>query len=338
VAVTLLTASARLLPAVAGGDRPKGQRQGLLMPSAVAGSVTAAVGLIAPGVPPAICGLVSAIPVVGVCSIVAVHEHDGSAALITFMHGYVRGLWAKAGFYGVLACALPQVAGAGAWLAATGMGLAIVLLTASRRFKASGLGGLARAPRLQAVGQRRAAPVPVSRLGSSASGRACWARAGLVGLIGFTLLLLNEGCRAADPSWSIEPYYYFLHWAGMRRFDLAIEQFADDAVVASGPGCPMTNPCVGKPAIRKGYLAALEAGRVSLPFAERFDGDRLTTHSAVVVVTTECGHSVRLRGDQVFEFRDGRIASIRTALDARDSPTAAYLARQAALGAFAHAP
>jgi hypothetical protein len=167
--------------------------------------------------------------------------------------------------------------------------------------------------------------------------RGVWARVALVGWVGLALLLSVDGSCAADADWSIEPYYYFLHWASMRRFDLAIEQFADDAVVASGPGCPLTKPCVGKLAIRKGYLAAIEAGRVSLPLPERFDGDRLTTHGEVVVVATECGHNVRLHGDQVFEFRSGQIASIRIALDATDPPTAAYMARQLVLGAFAHA-
>ena len=282
VAAALLAASARLLPTVAGGEPPKGRRHGLLKASIVAGGVTALVGLIAPGVSPAICGLVSAIPVVGVCSIVTVHKHDGSAALLTFMRGYVRGLWAKAVFYGVLACALPEVAGASAWLAASVMGLAIVLFTASRRFNVSGLGGSGSAPRLQAVGKRRTAPVPVSGRGSLVSGWVRWARACFVGMLGFTLLLSNEGCRAADRSWSIEPYYYLLHWAGMRRFDLVIEQFADDAVVVSGPGCPLTDPRVGKTAIRQGFLAALELWRASLPLAERFDGERLTTNAEAV--------------------------------------------------------
>lgn len=172
---------------------------------------------------------------------------------------------------------------------------------------------------------------------SSASRQAIWRQMALVGLFGLSLLLLDDGCLAADPNWSIEPYYYFLHWVSVRRFDLALDQFADDAVVVSGLGCPLTRPCVGRPAIRKGYLSALEAGRVKLPVPESFDGERLTTRGDVVDAT-ECGHLVHLRGGQLFAFRGSRIASIRVALDARDPVTAAYLARQAAQSTLVHAP
>jgi hypothetical protein len=172
---------------------------------------------------------------------------------------------------------------------------------------------------------------------SSELRQAIWRQMALVGLCGLSLLLLDDGCLAADPNWSIEPYYYFLHWVSVRRFDLALDQFADDAVVVSGPGCPLTKPCVGRPEIRKGYLSAVEAGRVKLPVPESFDGERLTTRAAIVDAT-ECGHLVRLHGSQVFAFRDSHIASIRVALDASDPVTAAYMARQAAQGALAHAP
>jgi hypothetical protein len=249
--------------------------------------------------------------------------------LITFMHGYVRGLWAKA--------ALPQVAGVAAWLAATGVALAVVLFMAQRAFNPANLRRVAATLLDSRHGQLRTASASGLQAGLSASRRSPWGRVVLFALIGLLLVISDDVCHAAEPDWSIEPYYYFLHWVSMRRYDLALDQFTDDAVVVSGPGCPVARPCLGRAAIREGYLAALKSGGVSLPLPERLEGDRMKTRGEAVVLT-ECGHVVHLRGKQEFEFRGGRIASIHVVLDVKDPRTAAFMARQAALGALAHQP
>ena len=156
--------------------------------------------------------------------------------------------------------------------------------------------------------------------------------------LALTLLLCGAACKASDAEALIRPYYDFVHWVSMGDLDLALDQFSDDAVVVSGPRCLQTRPCVGRAAIRDGYLAWIQSGRVPLPVSDqRFDGQRLSTHGEVVTRDMAHGDVVRLRGSQVFEFRRGQIASIRTELDTHDPQTAAYVARQAAQGTLAHA-
>jgi hypothetical protein len=167
----------------------------------------------------------------------------------------------------------------------------------------------------------------------------CTTRGSRPFFLALALLLCGAACEASDGEWLIRPYYYFVHWLSMGDLDLALDQFADDAVVVSGPGCLQTSPCVGRAAIREGYLAWILSGRIPLPVVDqRLDGERLSTHGEVVTRDPGHGHVVRLRGSQVFEFRAGRIASIRTELDTSDSQTAAYVARHAARDKFAHAP
>jgi quinol monooxygenase YgiN len=120
--------------------------------------------------------------------------------------------------------------------------------------------------------------------------------------------LVGSGGSAAgvEPS-AMHSYYYFLHWMSVSRPDLALEQFADDAVVVAGPSCTPAAPCVGKAAIRAGYFDALNTGRVPLPVNDqRFDGQRLRTRGEQIVVGDHL-----VRAGHVFEFRDGRIVSLK---------------------------
>jgi len=139
------------------------------------------------------------------------------------------------------------------------------------------------------------------------------------------------GATGGEPS-AIHSYYYFVHWMSVSRHDLALEQFADDAVVVAGPACTPLAPCVGKAAILTGYLDALNTGRVPLPvYDQRFDGQRLRTRGEQIVQgdhLLRCGH--------VLEFRGGRIASLRLELDASSPAAAAFVAGRATGPATAH--
>ena len=141
---------------------------------------------------------------------------------------------------------------------------------------------------------------------------------------------------AADPASPVQAYYDFVYWASVNRTEQALAQFADDAVVVAGPGCTQAAPCVGQAAIRAGYFSALAGKRIALPLTDqRFDGRRLRTRGESILVASAHGVVVRLRGGHVFEFRDGRIASLRVELDASDPQTAEYLAQQAVVDAVA---
>lgn len=137
--------------------------------------------------------------------------------------------------------------------------------------------------------------------------------------------------RAAGEVSPVQPYYDFVHWVSLARIDAALEQFADDATVVAGPSCTQEAPCVGKAAIRERYLASLLARRVGAPVNDqRFDGERLRTHREVVRELSPHECATRLIGGHSFEFRHGRIASLRFELDVTDPQTAAFVARRAA--------
>ena len=141
---------------------------------------------------------------------------------------------------------------------------------------------------------------------------------------------------AADPASPIQPYYDFVYWTSVNRTDLALAQFAEDAVVVAGPDCTQAAPCIGKESIRTGYVGALAGKQIALPLSDqRFDGQRLRTRGESIFVAAPQGRVMQLRGGHVFEFRDGRIASLRVELDTSDPQTAEYIARQAVAAAIA---
>ena len=132
-AVLLLAACARLLPAATTNHRRASRWQrDVLLTMLVSGAVTTLISLIAPRVPPLLCGLVAAIPVVGMSTTVSVHVQSGHAAVVAFLHAYLQGLMAKVAFLGALAWLLPRDLGLATWLAAAACGT-VVLLALSRR-------------------------------------------------------------------------------------------------------------------------------------------------------------------------------------------------------------
>ena len=140
----------------------------------------------------------------------------------------------------------------------------------------------------------------------------------IVALVGSaTLAWACAGAAGGEPS-AIQSYYYFVHWISMSRPDLALEQFADNALVVAGPACTPSSPCVGKEAIQTGYFKALKKGRVSLPvYDQRFDGQKLRARGEL---TGQGGYP--LRRAYVFEFQAGRIASLKAVPDPRNPDTA----------------
>jgi hypothetical protein len=135
---------------------------------------------------------------------------------------------------------------------------------------------------------------------------------------GATLTLACAAAAGGEPS-PIQSYYDFVHWMSMRRPDLALQQFTNDAVVVAGPACTPSAPCVGKEAIRTGYFGALRAGQVSLPvYDQRFDRWQLRTRGEPV----DAGDPL-LRRAYVFEFQRGRIATLKSQPDVGDPAAAA---------------
>lgn len=122
----------------------------------------------------------------------------------------------------------------------------------------------------------------------------------------------------AEPS-PTQPYYDFVHWMSVSRPDLALQQFTDNAVVVAGRACTPSAPCVGKEAIRTGYFGALQAGRVSLPiYDQRFERWQLRARGEPIAASNP-----PLRRAYVFEFRGGRIASLKSQPDVGDPAAAA---------------
>lgn len=114
-----------------------------------------------------------------------------------------------------------------------------------------------------------------------------------------------------EPS-AMQSYYYFVHWMSVNRPDLASQQFTDSAIVVAGPACTPARPCIGRAAIRTGYLGDLLARRVSLPIHEQRLAGQILRASGKRVGEGDC----RQRSVYVLAFEGGRIASLKVDRDA----------------------
>jgi hypothetical protein len=122
----LLTLCCRWMPRDTGAARPAARsRRDMGVTIAAAGGLTVLVGALGPRVPPLLCGLLAAIPIVGMTTSVSVHAQRGPDAVVAFLQGYLRGLFAKAAFLTCLAVFLPAHAGAMPWLVAAALGVAV---------------------------------------------------------------------------------------------------------------------------------------------------------------------------------------------------------------------
>jgi len=115
------------LPRPPSGPRRHGAgRGGPLQSVVVAGAMSMLVSELSRHGGPRFCGLVAAIPVVGMCALYAGYRQGGVALMLRVLRGYLDGMLAKAACLGALGSAWAVGAGAWAWpaaLAAAGFAL-----------------------------------------------------------------------------------------------------------------------------------------------------------------------------------------------------------------------
>lgn len=152
--------------------------------------------------------------------------------------------------------------------------------------------------------------------------------AGALALAGPLLALPSAANDSDSAMWA---YFEMIHGLSTGRLDKALAQFSDAAVVIAGPRCSEADPCVGREAILERYLVTCQRSACVLPLADqRFDGTRLTTRGEVVGAHRIGGVDRPLVGGHVFEFRSGRITSLRVELDTSDARTAEFIAQRSA--------
>jgi hypothetical protein len=135
VAVALLTGCAIVfghaaLPRLPAGDpqRRAGPRTGTLLSMAAAGAMSLLVTEVSRHSGPQLCGLVAAIPMVGMFALLTGYRQGGAPLMLRILGGYLDGMAAKAAFLGTLAVAWALDAGAWAWpigLAAAAIALGV---------------------------------------------------------------------------------------------------------------------------------------------------------------------------------------------------------------------
>lgn len=115
---------------------PQREQRNRWLVMGVAGALTFLTLSLSGAVGPAVCGLVAAIPIVGICTIVSTHQREGAALTGALLKAYVEGSLAKAVFLVGLALGLSALPVAWAWLMA--LGAAAVALAAQQLRGAAG--------------------------------------------------------------------------------------------------------------------------------------------------------------------------------------------------------
>jgi hypothetical protein len=119
------------LPHLPTGPRPRcDTRAAALLSMAVAGAMSLLVSALSRHGNPQFCGLVAAIPVVGMAALYAGYRQGGAPLMLRVLRGYFDGLLAKAVFLGTLASA--WMAGAGLWAWPLALAGAVVVLLGQR--------------------------------------------------------------------------------------------------------------------------------------------------------------------------------------------------------------
>ena len=118
------------LPA-ADASRRSGKRSGALLSMTTAGAMSLLVSELSRHSGPQFCGLVAAIPLVGMFAIVASYRQGGAPLMLRVLGGYLDGMAAKAAFLAALGAA--WALGAGAWAWPTGFAAAAFALLAQHR-------------------------------------------------------------------------------------------------------------------------------------------------------------------------------------------------------------
>lgn len=101
--------------AVARRVDPRREHRSRWLVMGVAGLLTLLTGSLGGIVGPAVCGLVAAVPIVGICTIVSTHHRDGAAPTRAMLRAYVQGSLAKGVFLVGLALGLTALPVAWAW-------------------------------------------------------------------------------------------------------------------------------------------------------------------------------------------------------------------------------
>jgi hypothetical protein len=101
-----------------GPRRHAAGRGGLLLTMAMAGAMSMLVSTLSQHGGPRFCGLVAAIPVVGMSALYAGYREGGVPLMLGVLRGYLDGMLAKAACLGALGSAWAIGAGAWAWPAA----------------------------------------------------------------------------------------------------------------------------------------------------------------------------------------------------------------------------
>lgn len=121
----ILVGRAALPPAPAVDSPRRSGRSGCLLSMAAAAAMSLLVSGLSRHSGPQLCGLVAAIPVVGMFALNAGYRRGGAPLMLRVLHGYLDGMAAKAAFLGALGCAWALGAGAWGW----GIGAACATLT-----------------------------------------------------------------------------------------------------------------------------------------------------------------------------------------------------------------
>ena len=139
-AVAVLTVCAILfghaaLPRLPASDphRRAPQRTGTWLSMAAAGAMSLLVSELSRHSSPQLCGLVAAIPLVGMFALSAGYRQGGAPLMLRVLGGYLDGMAAKAAFLGALALAWAFDAGAWAW--PIGLAAAAVALRAKHHLR-----------------------------------------------------------------------------------------------------------------------------------------------------------------------------------------------------------
>jgi len=122
----ILVGRAALPPAPAHDPaRRSAGRSAALLSMAAAAAMSLVVSGLSRYSGPQLCGLVAAIPVVGMFTLNAGYRRGGAPLMLRVLHGYLDGMAAKAAFLGALGCSWALGAGAAGW----GIGVACATLT-----------------------------------------------------------------------------------------------------------------------------------------------------------------------------------------------------------------
>ena len=117
------------LPRLPAGDskRRSGKPTGPLLSMTTAGAMSLLVSELSRHSTPQFCGLVAAVPLVGMVAMVASYRQGGAPLMLRVLGGYLDGMAAKAAFLGGLGAAWALGAGAWAWPTGLAFGACVLL-------------------------------------------------------------------------------------------------------------------------------------------------------------------------------------------------------------------